>query len=94
MKRIFIYILIISTSLTGSALAKNKVDNDSVKLLKELTEKGAIERLNDIPVEKADTTKDTQRVNTLKRLYDEEYKSLGINKENPEAIMNYRGTIE
>ena len=94
MKRIFIYILILSTCLAGSVFAKNEVDNESVKLLKELTEKGALERLNDIPVEKADTTKDTQRVNTLKRLYLEEYHSLGINEENPEAIMNYRGTIE
>ena len=83
-----------STCLAGSVFAKNKVDNESVKLLKELTEKGALERLNDIPVEKADTTKDTQRVNALKRLYNEEYNSLGVNKENPEAIMNYRGTIE
>jgi len=95
MKKIFIYILIISTCIAGNVYAKTKnAESDSVKFLKELTEKGAIERLNDIPVEKADTTQDTIRVNTLKKLYKEEYDNLGINQENPEAIMNYRGTIE
>ena len=72
----FITALALVFSISPICFSKEKTlseTNPSVQLLKTLTLEGHELRKNDIPVEKADTEKDTHRVKEIKRQHYEKY---------------------
>jgi len=66
-----IFILTLCILITHPCFAKKGLDeqNQSVQLLKTLTNEGKVIRQNDEPVEKADISEDTVLVKNLKQQY-------------------------
>ena len=79
-----ILILALSTLIINSCFAKGLDEkNQSVQLLKTLTNEGKVIRQYDKPVEKADISEDIIRVKDLKqKYYEENQRMLDIGKKN------------